>query len=168
MTFFTLCLFGKWKQNLVPVSPTKFFHDYSQDLCQSRCVTGLLKSMTLFLIFGQHPKISYTGIFGTTFWHPYAGICFLQRTVIFPQIHTIPLSPPPLPQMYMHNELLASVVCSKRIDFRNHWKIYDSVLFVWASTCNLGTGTLPYCAQDMVLFKCMIILHLWAMLAWTG
>lgn len=84
--FFTLHLFGKCKHNLVLVSPTKFFHDYSQGVCQARCVAGLLKSMTLFLIFGQHPKISCTGIFGMTLWHLYASICFLQRTVILLQI----------------------------------------------------------------------------------
>lgn len=115
VTFFTLHLFGKCKQNLVLVSPAKFFHGYSRGVCQARCVTGLLKSLTVFLIFGQHPKISYTGIFGMAFWHPCASICFLHRTVIFLQNETSLL-----PRMHRYDDLQASAVRSKRIDFSNH------------------------------------------------
>lgn len=129
VTSFTLRLYGKHKPNLVLVSPAKFFRDYSQGVCQARCVTDLLKAMTLFLIFGQHPKISYTVIFGTAFWHPYAGICFLQRTVIFLQTKK---TPKPCfhrctgPRNCKHQ----SGVFKKTTDFRNHRKIYDSVPFI--------------------------------------
>lgn len=58
------------------VSSATFFHAYSQGVCQARCTTGLLKSMALFLLVGQHPKSSYTSIFGKEAW---LALCFFAK-----------------------------------------------------------------------------------------
>lgn len=58
------------------VSSATFSRAYSQGVCQARCATGLLKSMTLFLLAGQHPKSSYTSIFGIRAW---LALCFLAK-----------------------------------------------------------------------------------------
>lgn len=105
------------------MSSATFFHAYSQGVCRARCATGLLKSMTLFLLVGQHPRSSYTSIFSMEVWLAFCFFCkgqswsykYKPRTASSADAHA--------------HGLQASGGSSKRTDFRNHRKIYGSVLF---------------------------------------
>lgn len=110
MAFFTLHLFSKCKQNLFLLSPATFFPDYSQGVCQAGRATGLLKSMTLFLIFWPAPQNKLY----RHFWQDI--LASLRRYSLSAKDSHIPTNKKRLPQMYVYNELQTSVACSQRLE----------------------------------------------------
>lgn len=167
MAFFTLHLFSKCKQNLFLLSPATFFPNYSQGVCQAGRATGLLKSMTLFLIFWPAPQNKLY----RHFWQDI--LASLRRYSLSAKDSHIPTNKKRLPQMYVYNEPQTSVACSKRLE-----KSPEDLRFcagcvsvylqpgsrnaaVWSSRHR------PLQAHDYIILYC-IIFQLWAVPAPTG